>query len=64
MENVEELYSRIRRFVELINNSEYEKAANSYIIMTLKLVSKYGMQKEYRNIRDNNFGYNAENLIH
>lgn len=59
MENAEELYSKLERFVELINNSEYEKAANSYVIMTLKLVSKYGMQKEYRNIRDNNFGYNA-----
>ena len=58
LENAEVLYSKLERFVELINNSEYEKAAASYVVMTLRLVSKYGMQKEYRDIRDNNFGYN------
>ena len=25
--------------------------------MTLRLVADYGMQKEYRSLRDNNFGY-------
>lgn len=53
----EELYSKLGKFVELINNSEYEKAANAYVVMTLRLVSMYGMQEQYRTIRNNNFGY-------
>ena len=57
-EKAEKLYSKLERFVELINDSEYEIATKSYVIMTLRLVSEYGMQDEYRTIRDNNFGYN------
>ena len=57
-DKAEKLYSKLERFVELINESEYEKAAKSYVVMTLRLVSEYGIQKMYRNIRDNNFGYN------
>ena len=57
-EKAEKLYSKLERFVELINSSEYEKAAKSYVVMTLRLVSEYGMQDQYRAIRNNNFGYN------
>lgn len=57
-EKAEALYSKLERFVELIDKSEYEKAAKSYVVMTLRLVSQYGMQNMYRSIRDNNFGYN------
>lgn len=53
----EKLYSKLERFVELINNSEYEKAAKSYVVMTLRLVSEYGMQNLYRTIRNDNFGF-------
>lgn len=51
------IYSRLENFVEIINNGNYKGAAKKYIIMTLKLVSEYGIQDYYRDLRNRNFGY-------
>ena len=52
-----EVYMKLIKLCDLIKNNKNEEAVNGYIIMTLKLVSKYQMQERYRQIRDNNFGF-------
>ena len=56
-EKAAKLYSKLNEFVEVIDRGEYSKATRNYIMMTLRLVSEYGMQEKYRSLRDNNFGY-------
>lgn len=52
-----ELYSKLGEFAEVASKGEHSLAAKRYVIMTLRLVAEYGMQKSYRYLRDNNFGY-------
>ena len=52
-----EVYEKLIKLCNLIKDKKYDDAVNNYIIMTLKLVSKYNLQKKYRQIRDDNFGF-------
>ena len=52
-----EVYLRLIRLCDLIKDKKYDDAVNNYVIMTLKLVSKYNLQRKYRQIRNNNFGF-------
>ena len=56
-EKASKLYSRLGEFAKLAGNGEHKEAAKKYILMTLRLVASYGMQEEYRTLRNNNFGY-------
>lgn len=51
------LYSRLEEFVRIINDGEYEKASRRYIMMTLRLICEYGLQDMYREIREDDFGF-------
>lgn len=56
-EKAAKLYEKLGEFAEAANKGEHTLAAKRYIMMTLRLVADYGMQKDYRALRDNNFGY-------
>ena len=52
-----ELYSKLEKFTEMIDEGKYDEVANEYIGMTLRLIIQYKMKDLYRSLRDNNFGY-------
>ena len=56
-EKAKELYSKLEGFAKKIEDGEYKTASAGYVMMTLKLVSLYGLKEYYRNIRNGNFGY-------
>ena len=56
-EKAAKLYSKLGEFAEVASKGEHTLAAKRYIMMTLRLVSEYGMQENYRYLRDKNFGY-------
>lgn len=58
-EKAAKLYSKLSEFAEIANKGNHNEAAKKYIMMTLRLVAEYSMEKEYRDIRDDNFGYKA-----
>lgn len=43
----------------LIQKSDYEKAVESYYVMTLMLVNYYGLKHEYNDLKDKNYGYSS-----
>ncbi len=53
----EGIYSRLEKITDIIDNGEYDRANQRYIMMTLRLVCLYGLQQVYKTKRDNNFGY-------
>lgn len=56
-EKAAKLYNKLSEFSDIINKGNCNEAAKKYILMTLRLVSEYSIQDEYRSIRDDNFGY-------
>jgi len=46
---------------EKINNKEYNHAVNMYHCMTMTLISYYGLDSEYENIRNNGYNYPSFN---
>ena len=67
-EKINEIYEKLEKIAELANSGETAKersaarelAAQRYIMLVLRLVSLYGLQKEYRDYRNNNTGYNQK----
>ena len=41
----------------LIQQDEYDKAVETYYVMTLMLVNYYGLKHEYNEIKDQDYGY-------
>ncbi len=58
-EKAAKLYSKLSEFAEIANKGNHNEAAKKYIMMTLRLVAEYSVEKEYRDIRDDDFGYKA-----
>lgn len=56
-EKASQIYSKLEEFVNIINNGEYKKVTNRYIMMTLRLICEYHLQEMYKEIRDDNFGF-------
>jgi len=46
---------------EKITNKEYDHAVNMYHCMTMTLISYYGLDSEYENIRNNGYNYPSFN---
>ncbi|MBR4830747.1 MAG: hypothetical protein IKZ96_03165 [Bacilli bacterium] len=67
---INKIYSKLLEIASLYNcgDTEEEKeaardlAAKRYILLVLKLVKEYGLEKEYREYRDNNTGYRQKNF--
>lgn len=64
-DRVSQIYKKLEEIANLYNSGETKEekeaardlAAKRYVLLVLKLVSEYGLQKEYRNYRNNNTGY-------
>ena len=46
---------------EKINNKEYDRAVNMYHCMTMNLISYYGLDREYNEIKANGYNYPSFN---
>ena len=57
------IFSKLERIVDIVNNGEYDRAIKRYLMMTLRLVCEYGIQKTYRTKRDNDFDYKEGEFI-
>ena len=63
--DIDTLYSKLEEIAVLANSGETaeekatakELAAHSYIMLVLRLISSYGLQKDYRDYRRENTGY-------
>lgn len=42
---------------QLVNDKDYDKAVETYYVMTLMLINYYGLKHQYNAIKDDNYGY-------